>query len=495
MDIKPFLGLGGVLVLAMATEWNDQVAAVAIADVRGGFDISHDAGTWIESLYLSAQIVGMAISPWLAVTFTLRRYAMFVAALAGISSVLIPLSPNIEAIDTLRTLQGLSGGMAIPLLMTTALRVLTPEIRLYGLAVYALTATFTPALATTFAALWTDLVAWQFIFLQPIPLCTLSLLLLWFGMPQDEPNYDRFRMLDWRGLLLIVVGFGSLSTFLYQGDRYDWFNSQTICVLGLVSVGAIPLLLVNEFFHPLPLLKLQLLARRNIAYGGLALFTFLILGQSGSTLPAQYLAGVAGFRPNQIAGLTLVIAMAQLVMLPAIAVLLNYEWVDARWVHLIGLMIIVVSCVGSSFLTIDWQAAQFLFWQGLQAVGQPMVVMSLLLLATNSVKPEEGPFASALVNTPRALAEVTAACLLDLIMRWRGGLHYNRIVDQIGQNAGRLPLPGGPGGAAQVVQQQSTILTLSDAYLIFAMIAFALAVVCLVLPQRTLPPRLQLAKH
>ena len=40
--------------------------------------------------------------------------------------------------------------------MTIALRVLGPDIRLYGLSVYAMTATLTPDLATSFAALWTD---------------------------------------------------------------------------------------------------------------------------------------------------------------------------------------------------------------------------------------------------------------------------------------------------------------------------------------------------
>jgi MFS family permease len=58
--------------------------------------------------------------------------------------VLIPFSPNIEAIYSLRLLQGLAGGLIIPLLMATAFRVLTPNIRLYSLAVCALTATFTP---------------------------------------------------------------------------------------------------------------------------------------------------------------------------------------------------------------------------------------------------------------------------------------------------------------------------------------------------------------
>jgi DHA2 family multidrug resistance protein len=206
MDIKPLFGLGGVLIAAMASEFNDQVTAIALVDIRGALGISHDSGTWIDSLYVSAEIVGMAISPWMAVTVTLRRWTLFAIALCCSSSVLIPFSPNIEAIYALRLLQGLAGGLIIPLLMTTALRVLTPNIRLYGLAVYALTATFTPALAATVAAFWTDVVDWRFVFLQSIPLCALAGVLVWYCLPQDRPGYQRFRILDWRGVLLLRLG-------------------------------------------------------------------------------------------------------------------------------------------------------------------------------------------------------------------------------------------------------------------------------------------------
>jgi DHA2 family multidrug resistance protein len=142
VDIKPFLGLVGVLIAAMTSEFNDQVTSIALADVRGALGIGHDSGTWIESLYVSAEIIGMAISPWLLMTFTLRRWTLFAIALCAASSMLIPFSPNIEAIYALRLLQGLAEGLIIPLVMTAALRILTPNVRLYGLAVYALTAAF-----------------------------------------------------------------------------------------------------------------------------------------------------------------------------------------------------------------------------------------------------------------------------------------------------------------------------------------------------------------
>src|ERR1700726_3614466 len=212
MDIKPLFGLGGVLIAAMTSEFNDQVTSVALADIRGALGISHDPGTWIQSLYVSAEIIGMAISPSLQMIFTLRRWTLFAIALCGASSVLIPFSPNIETIYALRVLQGLAGGLIIPLLMTTALRALTPNTRLYGLALYALTATFIPALATTVAALWTDIAVWRFVFLQTIPLCSLAGVLVWYCLHQDQPSYERFRTLDWRGALLLVIGTGALST-------------------------------------------------------------------------------------------------------------------------------------------------------------------------------------------------------------------------------------------------------------------------------------------
>ena len=516
MDIKPLVGLGGVLIAAMTTEFNDQVTAIALTDVRGALGIGHDPGTWIQSLYVSAEIVGMAISPWLSTTFTLRRWTLFAIALCGASSVLIPFSPNIEAVYALRLLQGLAGGLIIPLLMTTAFRVLTPNIRLYGLAVYALTATFTPALAATLAAFWTDIVDWRFVFLQAVPLCSLAGVLVWNCMHPDQPEYERFRMLDWRGVLLLVIGTGALSTMLFQGDRLDWFNSSLISVLALVSAITIPLLLVNEWFHPLPLLKLQMLGRRNLAYGALGLFTFLIISQSGSSVPLRYLQEVQGYRPLQSNLITLEIAASQLVMLPVMALLLDYKRVDARVVSVVGLTFILVSCIGSAFITIYWNRDQFYVWQLFQAVGQPMVVMPLLMMSTNTVaSPAEGPFASAIINTPRALAEAAATWFLQLIGRWRGALHSDRILDQVGQDRwrviqsngvlpqypppllpnGQLRVPGSLEAFSRIIERQVSILSASDTFVILGALTLVLIVLVLLLPTRTMPPRIHFAKH
>jgi hypothetical protein len=89
VDIKPLITLGGVLIAAMTSEFNDQVTVIALTDIRGALGISRDSATWIESLYVSAEIVGMAISPWMAMTFTLWHSTLFAIVLCCTSSVLI----------------------------------------------------------------------------------------------------------------------------------------------------------------------------------------------------------------------------------------------------------------------------------------------------------------------------------------------------------------------------------------------------------------------
>jgi DHA2 family multidrug resistance protein len=49
-------------------------------------------------------------------------------------------------------------------------------------------------------------------------------------------------------------------------------------------------------------------------------------------------------------------------MLPAMALLLDYRRLDSRVVSLVGLGLILVSCIGSSFLTIYWSRDQFFLW-------------------------------------------------------------------------------------------------------------------------------------
>jgi DHA2 family multidrug resistance protein len=204
------------------------------------------------------------------------------------------------------------------------------------------------------------------------------------------------------------------------------------------------------------------------------------------------------------------------VMLPAMALLLDYRRVDSRAVSLVGLGLILTSCIGSAFLTVYWNRDQFYLWQLFQAVGQPMVIMPLLMMTTNTIAgPAEGPSSAALLNTSRGVAEAASVWFLGLIDRWRNALHSDRIVDEAGQDRWRViqsngvlpqyPPPLTPAGLprapnsleafSHAVQKQVTILSTSDTFLILGALTVFLMVVVLTLPVRTVPPRIHFAKH
>jgi DHA2 family multidrug resistance protein len=339
--------------------------------------------------------------------------------------------------------------------------------------------------------------------------------LVWYGMDPGEPQYNRLKVFDWRGALLIILSFGALTTMLMQGDRLDWFESPLIRVLALISSIAIPLLLVNEWFHPLPLLRLQMLLRRNFAYAVLALFAFVVVSASSTLIPMTFLISVQDYRPVQAHLITLVVALGQFVMLPAMAFLLDHRNVDARAVTLLGLALMLIACLGASSVDVTWHREQFYAWQVLQMIGQPMIVMPLLMMATNTVRShDEGPLASALINTARALAEPVGIWFIELIEHWRGALHSERLVDQIGLNRfltieahGLLPrdptllppnaTPGAAGSLerlAEAVTQQVQVLTTADTYLVMAALILAFMALVVILPERTYPPRVLFAK-
>ncbi|WP_242097173.1 MULTISPECIES: MFS transporter [unclassified Sphingomonas] len=509
MDFRQGIGLLGIVLAAIAAQLNDQVLSIALPDVAGGMGLSMDQASWLRTLFVTGQVVGMCMAPSLGIAFSFRRFALFAILMNLVPTLLMALGGGVAPVLILRLIQGLASGFTIPLLMTVALRVLGPEVRLYGLAVYAMTATLTPNLATSFAALWVDgLRDYHWIFLQPLPFCTLAAACVWWGMEQEPPQYDRLRRFDWTGVALVAAGFGSLTIVLEQGDRFDWFNSPLIAILALVSVVSLPLLVIVERYAPLPLMRFDLLARRNFAYPVIVLIVFLIVSLSASQVPLTFLEQVRGLRPVQIHQLSLGVAASQIVLLPLTAVLLDHRHVDARWVNAVGFASILFACYLDAHVTSAWGPQQFILGEAFQALGFAFVVMPLLMIATNTIKPEEGPYGSALVNTPRAVAEAIGVWAIALIGRWRGELHRVRLTDLLGQNRlvleqlGVLPRDT-QGPAARTVyaaldrelERQVTTLTTIDTYAIMGLLAIALMIALAVIPTRTYPPRIALAKQ
>lgn len=86
---------------------------------------------------------------------------------------------------------------------------------------------------------------------------------------------------------------------------------------------------------------------------------------------------------------------------------------DARHVFAAGLALIGLSCFRGAQVDASWMWEQFVPIQIMQAIGQPMAVVSMLFLATSVVQPMEGPYVSGFVNTLRALSTLLGGALVN----------------------------------------------------------------------------------
>lgn len=486
--LQTIIGLVGMLLAVLVAGINDGVTRIAMADIRGAMFIGADEATWLISGYSATSVAAMAFAPWFAVTLSLRRFTLSAIAAFVVLALLCPLAPDYPSLLILRVLQGLAAGCLPPMLMTVALRFLPPGIKLYGLAGYALTATFGPSLGTPLAALWTEYFNWHWTFWQVVPPCLVAMIAISHGIPQDPLRLERFKDFNWRGVLLGLPAIVALITGILQGNRLDWFESKLIC--WLLGGGMLLLIafLLNEWRTPVPFFKLSMLRNLNLSHALLTLAGVLVILTAVGSIPASYLAQVHGYRPLQTAPLMLIVALPQLIALPLVAALCNFRWIDCRWVLATGLGLLALYCGLANQMTSEWIRDNFYSLQLLQIIGQPMAVLPLLMQSTGGIAPPDGPFASAWFNTVRGLSTVVATGVLDALTTARQHFHSNTLVDRLGNTPG-LAADDSLTSLAHRVHEQVVVLTSADLYYCMGWLAVALLVPICLMPTRVYPPR------
>jgi DHA2 family multidrug resistance protein len=322
---------------------------------------------------------------------------------------------------------------------------------------------------------WTDgLFDWRWAYWQIIPLAVAAALLIAWGLPREDIQAARFRQANWFGMACGVPAIGLITVALDQGVRLDWFRSPLITVSLAGGLVLLAVYLLTEWYHPSPFMKLQMLGRRNLGLGFSVFVLLLVVLTSSSLLPASYLGALQDYRPMQMASIGLIVALPQLVLGPAVALLLYRKWVDARIVFAAGLFLIGLACLCGAQLTSDWNRDQFVVAQTLQAFGQPMAVVSLLFLCTSVVQPPEGPYVSGIINALRAFGSVFGAAVVGQFMTVRGRFHAEMLLDHAAAVHGSLPSFPESARLAGIVGQQALVLSVADAYRVLGVLAFVL---------------------
>jgi MFS transporter, DHA2 family, multidrug resistance protein len=421
VPLKTWIAVGGALIGAFMAVLNIQITNASLPYIEGGIGTGGINGAWVITAYLIGEIIVIPMTDFLSRVFSLRRYLIANTVLFLLFSAACGQASSLAEMIALRALQGFSGGVLIPLAFTLIMSMLPPSKRAMGLAGFAVTATFAPAIGPTIGGWLTDNYGWPTIFYVNLAPGAVMLAALIYGLPRAPMRFELLAGGDWLGIALMAVGLAALQTVLDEGTVYDWFGSPFIVKLSLLAGVMLTAFVAVELTRKEPLTQLRLFTRRNFAFGtaGNFLLGFALYG-SAYLLP-QYLAVSQGFDSQQIGEVMAWTGLPQLVIIPFVPLLMRH--IDPRLLAGTGLTVFAASCFMNLHLDANYAAPQLLLPDVTRAIGQALVMTPLAGIAMIGITPAEAGAASGLFNMLRNLGGAIGTAALETVFTKREQYH------------------------------------------------------------------------
>ncbi|ABE64012.1 Drug resistance transporter EmrB/QacA subfamily [Nitrobacter hamburgensis X14] len=428
-SFRTWIAVFGATLGAFMAVLNIQIVNASLADIQGAIGAGIDDGGWISTSYLIAEIVVIPLSGWLAQVFSVRVYLLTNAVLFLVLSVACAFAQTLPQMIVLRAIQGFTGGVLIPMAFTLIITLLPKVKQPIGLALFALSATFAPAIGPTIGGYLTENWGWQFIFYVNLVPGLLMLGMLWFSLDRKPMQLSLLRQGDWAGIVTMAVGLGALQTVLEEGNKDDWFGSPFILRLSVIAAISLSLFLWIELTGDKPLLNLRLLFRRNFGFGILANFLLGVALYGSVFILPVYLSRIQGYNAEQIGMVLAWTGLPQLLLIPLVPRLMKRF--DPRLLIGVGFALFAASNFMNIDMTADYASDQLLWPNVVRAVGQALILTPLSVVATAGIETENAGSASGLFNMMRNLGGAVGIAILQTFLTKREQFHSNVLMQSV----------------------------------------------------------------
>jgi EmrB/QacA subfamily drug resistance transporter len=192
------------------------VAMSTFADI---FKVKVTETEWISTGFLLALAIIIPISGWAGDKFGTKKIFIIATTIFTLGSLLCAFAWSLEALVVFRILQGIGGGMVIPIGMAMTYRAF-PATEYSKAASYTLMPTLiAPAIAPTLGGFILENFSWRWIFLINVPIGVSAVVMSFLFLKEDK--LENTPTLDWIGFMLSAVG---LSVLLYTLSRVGHYG-------------------------------------------------------------------------------------------------------------------------------------------------------------------------------------------------------------------------------------------------------------------------------
>lgn len=254
------------------------IVNVVLTPIREALGTDVNTAQWIITGYFLANAAVVTVGGYLANRFGRKRLFMLGLLIFTVGSALCALSPSIEWLIGFRALQGIGGGMLLPIGPALAFDGFPQEERAKASALVGVPLLLAPIFGPILGGYLNDTFDWHSIFYINLPVGAIALIAAALALPRDQRGAHRGARFDIVGLALSTLG---IVTIVYaltlvtrtdpstiaaanpNGDLYGW---GYWLVWALVGAGAVVLAIFAVYSLWLsrdPALDLRQLGRRD----------------------------------------------------------------------------------------------------------------------------------------------------------------------------------------------------------------------------------------
>lgn len=387
------------------------IVNVALPTIGRKFGASETGLEWVVTGYLLSLAVSIPASGWVGDRVGTKRVFLFALGMFTLGSALCGLSWSIGALIAFRVVQGIGGGMLVPVGTAMLYRAYPPSERAHASSVLSIPTVLGPALGPVLGGVITTHTSWRFIFLINVPVGIAAFIFgLLYLKESTEPAAGGF---DFRGFALSATGFSLVIFGLSEVPRRGW-SSPLAIVPTAAGFVVVAILVLYSLRQSAPMLAFRLYANR--AFRSANIVGFVGMGAfigSVFVLPL-FLQFYRGLSP-QASGLT---TFTQALGFIAVSRFVGraYMHVGPRRLMVAGLALSAL--INMNFLWVDehtnlWWIRLIMFGRGLCL---PLLFIPLQASAFATISPADTGRASSLFSTQRQMASAVGVAILGAIL-------------------------------------------------------------------------------
>ncbi len=467
------LKVAGVVVLGAIMAILDMtVVSVALPTFQQVFATEYSNVAWTMTGYTLALATVIPLTGWAADRFGTKRLYILALVLFVAGSLLCATAGSIGMLVFYRVLQGLGGGMLMPLGMTIMTRAAGPHRVGRVMAVLGVPMLLGPIGGPILGGWMIDSFSWHWIFLINLPIGILALLAAVKVLPKDAPEPSE--SFDFLGMLLLSPGLALLLFGVSSIPEEGTIESARVLVPAVVGVLLIIGFVLHAFRPQHPLIDLRLFKNKQLTVSVVTMFLFAVAFFGAMLLLPTYFLQVRGESTLHAGLLMAPQGLGAMLTMPIAG-----RMVDRTGAGRIVLTGLVGVAIGVGFLTQLGPDTSYVWLLGalfVMGMGMGATMMPTMTAALQTLRDHTIARGSTLMNIVQQVAASIGTAVMSVVLTNKlqdSDLAQAAIASQMDPAAAeKLNLPA-PAMAAGLVQA-------ADAFSGTFLVAFVLILVTVV---------------